>query len=71
VHRADQRHAEGGAARFRRAVNKDATMLVSSVVAFELWYGVAKSERKEANTQRLEAFLAVSPNVQMRSLRNV
>ena len=33
-------------------------MLVSSVVAFELWYGVAKSERKEANTQRLEAFLA-------------
>jgi len=23
--------------RFRRAVNKDATMLVSSVVAFELW----------------------------------
>src|SRR5467141_3228507 len=44
--------------RFRRAVNKDATMLVSSVVAFELWYGVAKSERKEANTQRLEAFLA-------------
>ena len=44
--------------RIRRAVNKDATMLVSSVVAFELWYGVAKSERKEANTQRLEAFLA-------------
>jgi len=44
--------------RFQRAVNKDATMLVSSVVAFELWYGVAKSERKEANTQRLEAFLA-------------
>ena len=33
-------------------------MLVSSVVAFELWYGVAKSQRKEANTQRLQAFLA-------------
>src|SRR3989442_7574943 len=44
--------------RLQRAVNKDATMLVSPVVAFELWYGVAKSERKEANTQRLEAFLA-------------
>ena len=44
--------------RFQRAINKDATMLVSSVVAFELWYGVAKSQRKEANTQRLEAFLA-------------
>jgi tRNA(fMet)-specific endonuclease VapC len=44
--------------RFQRAINKDATMLGSSVVAFELWYGVAKSQRKEANTQRLEAFLA-------------
>ena len=33
-------------------------MLVSSVVAFELWHGVAKSQRKEANTQRLQAFLA-------------
>ena len=44
--------------RFQRAINKDAIMLVSSVVAFELWYGVTKSQRKEANTQRLEAFLA-------------
>jgi tRNA(fMet)-specific endonuclease VapC len=44
--------------RFQRALAKEATMLVSSVVAFELWYGVAKSQRKEANTQRLEAFLA-------------
>ena len=33
-------------------------MLVPSVVTFELWYGVAKSQRKEANTQRLLAFLA-------------
>lgn len=44
--------------RFRRAVANEATVLVSSVVAFELWYGVAKSQRKEANTQRLDAFLA-------------
>ena len=44
--------------RFQRAIAKEATILVSSVVAFELWYGVAKSQRKEANTQRLEAFLA-------------
>ena len=44
--------------RFERALKKDATMLVSSVVAFELWYGVAKSQRKEANTQRLGAFLS-------------
>ena len=44
--------------RFQRAIAKDATVLVSSVVAFELWYGVAKSQRKEANTQRLQAFFA-------------
>ena len=44
--------------RFQRAINKDATVLVSSVVAFELWYGVARSQRKETNTQRLDAFLA-------------
>lgn len=44
--------------RFRRAVARHATMLVSSVVAFELWYGVEKSQRREANTDRLNAFLA-------------
>lgn len=47
--------------RFQRAVAKEATMLVSSVVAFELWYEVARSQRKEANTQRLETFLAGPP----------
>jgi len=44
--------------RFQRAIAKEATVVVSSVVAFELWYGVAKSQRKEANTRRLLAFLA-------------
>lgn len=33
-------------------------MLLSAIVAFELWYGVAKSQRKATNAQRLEAFLA-------------
>ena len=33
-------------------------MNVSSVVAFELWYGVAKSAQQESNTDRLESFLA-------------
>jgi tRNA(fMet)-specific endonuclease VapC len=32
--------------------------LLSSIVAFELWYGVAKSQRKDHNRQRLTAFLA-------------
>lgn len=44
--------------RFQRAAARDSVMLVSSIVVFELWYGVGKSQRKEANTQRLEAFLA-------------
>ena len=44
--------------RFQRAIANEATVLVSSVVAFELWYGVAKSQRKATNTQRLLAFLA-------------
>jgi tRNA(fMet)-specific endonuclease VapC len=44
--------------RFRRAISRNGTMLVSSVVVFELWYGVFKSERAEANSHRLEAFLS-------------
>jgi len=44
--------------RFQRAIAKEATILLSSVVAFELWYGVAKSQRKESNTRRLDSFLA-------------
>ncbi len=44
--------------RLQRVVARDATILLSSVVAFELWYGAAKSQRREANTQRLQAFLA-------------
>ena len=44
--------------RFQRAIAKEATVLISSVVAFELWYGCAKSQRKESNTRRLETFFA-------------
>ena len=44
--------------KFQRAVARESAILLSSVVAFELWYGVAKSQRKDANTQRLEAFFA-------------
>jgi tRNA(fMet)-specific endonuclease VapC len=50
---------EGGVRRrFRRAVAKNDVMLLSSIVSFELWYGVGKSQRKESNGQRLEAFFA-------------
>ncbi len=44
--------------RFQRAVARDSVILLSSVVAFELWYGVAKSQRVDSNTLRLEAFFA-------------
>jgi tRNA(fMet)-specific endonuclease VapC len=44
--------------RFQRAVARKSVILLSSVVAFELWYGVAKTQRKDGNTQRLEAFFA-------------
>jgi tRNA(fMet)-specific endonuclease VapC len=44
--------------RFQRAVARDSVILLSSIVAFELWYGVAKSQRPESNTARLEAFFA-------------
>jgi tRNA(fMet)-specific endonuclease VapC len=43
--------------RFKQAVARESVILLSSIVAFELWYGVAKSQRKDSNTQRLETFL--------------
>ena len=43
--------------RLKRAVSRGSVILLSSIVAFELWYGVAKSQRKDSNTQRLETFL--------------
>jgi tRNA(fMet)-specific endonuclease VapC len=44
--------------RFQKALAADAKVLISSVVAFELWYGVAKSVRAEANARLLETFFA-------------
>jgi tRNA(fMet)-specific endonuclease VapC len=44
--------------RFQRAVGSGAQIYVSAVVAFELWYGVAKSIHRGLNSQRLETFLA-------------
>lgn len=52
----------GEPARVRRhldeALSRDASVLVSSVALFELWYGVEKSTRQESNRHRLEVFLA-------------
>lgn len=35
--------------RFRRVVARESVVLLSSIVAFELWYGVAKSHRRDHN----------------------
>jgi len=44
--------------RFDKAIRADSEVYTSAVVAFELWYGIAKSARIEINTQRLEALLS-------------
>jgi len=44
--------------RFAHAIARKGRILLPSVVSFELWYGVAKSRKREFNTERLEAFLA-------------
>jgi len=43
--------------RFEEVVRARAQVHVSTIAMFELWYGVEKSEHKEANTNRLQTFL--------------
>jgi len=43
--------------RFKEAIAGGSVVCVSTVVLHELWYGVAKSSRRESNTARLQAFL--------------
>ncbi|MGB8012931.1 MAG: type II toxin-antitoxin system VapC family toxin [Terriglobales bacterium] len=49
--------------RLQKALAADAKAWVSSVVAFELWYGVAKSARLEDNARLVEAFFAGPVNL--------
>jgi len=44
--------------RFEKAIRGDFQIYLSSVVTFELWYGIAKSARVEMNTERLELLLS-------------
>jgi tRNA(fMet)-specific endonuclease VapC len=44
--------------RLQKALAADAKVLVSSVAVFELWYGVAKSARPEANARLVETFFS-------------
>ena len=41
-------------ANFQKATDAGAQVFVSSVILFELWYGVEKSSRREFNKERLE-----------------
>jgi tRNA(fMet)-specific endonuclease VapC len=43
---------------FQKTADGGSQIDVSSVVTFELWYGVAKSARPALNRQRLETFLS-------------
>ena len=44
--------------RLRRVVSRGASIAVSSLVLYELWYGVARSERRRDNADRLRIFLS-------------
>jgi tRNA(fMet)-specific endonuclease VapC len=44
--------------RFEKELEHGAEMFVPSVVAYELWYGVAKSSRPEKNAKRVQTFFA-------------
>lgn len=44
--------------RLQRAAAKQASIAISSIVLFELWYGVARSERQRENAERLRVFLS-------------
>jgi tRNA(fMet)-specific endonuclease VapC len=52
-----RREPPGMRARFDREVAGGARLSVPAIVAFELWYGVAKSASPDANAQRLSLFL--------------
>ena len=44
--------------RLRGVVSDGGLIIISSIVLFELWYGVACSERRQENTERLRVFLS-------------
>jgi predicted nucleic acid-binding protein len=45
------------------ARSEGASIAVSSVVVYELWYGVARSERRRENAERLRGFLSADISV--------
>jgi tRNA(fMet)-specific endonuclease VapC len=50
------RRPAGVDARFRRALASGADVALSAIALSELWYGVARSSRKDENSHRLRTF---------------
>jgi tRNA(fMet)-specific endonuclease VapC len=48
----------GVRSRLRRVVSRGVSISVSTVVLYELWYGVARSQRRRENAERLRVFLS-------------
>ncbi len=44
--------------RLRRALAEGAALTISSVVLFELWYGIARAQHRQKNAERLRVFLS-------------
>ena len=44
--------------RLRVALSTETAIGISSVVVYELWYGVARSQRRSENAERLRVFLS-------------
>jgi len=49
--------------RLQRVVSRGVSISVSSVVLYELWYGVARSKRRSENAERVRVFLSGNINV--------
>ena len=48
----------GVRSRLRQVAAEGASIAVSSIVLYELWYGVARSARRRENAERLRVFLS-------------
>ena len=44
--------------RLRRLVRPGVSIAVSTIVLYQLWYGVARSQRRRENAERLRVFLS-------------
>jgi tRNA(fMet)-specific endonuclease VapC len=51
-------HPPSVRSRLRLAVSEGASIAVPSVALYELWYGVARSARRNDNAERLRVFLS-------------